>query len=137
MSKRETILQALVALLAGIPGCTGVYRSREDAMSRDESPAIVVRPENERPAENALGLIDATLTVAVEVYARGDAPDSVADPVVEQAFARIMGSPTLGGLAVDTTEGPTDFDADGADVTAGITTMRFEVWHRRPRTALS
>lgn len=137
MSKRETILQALVALLAGVPGSTGVYRSREDAMSREESPAIVVRPESERPVENAIGQIDATLTVAVEVYARGEAPDTVADPIAEVVFARVMGSPTLGGLAVDITEGPTDFEAEGADVTAGITTMRFDVWHRRARSSLA
>lgn len=137
MSKREQIMQAIVTLLAGIPGSTGVYRSREDAMTREESPCVVVRPDGEDVEEVAIGLIDARLTVRVEVYARGAAPDSAADAVAEVAHSRLMSSPTLGGLAVDIIEDGTDFDAEGADQDAGITSMRFIVWHRRGRASLA
>jgi hypothetical protein len=140
MTKRETILQAIVTLLAGIPGSTGVYRSREEAMTREESPAVIVRPDGEEVAENTIGFIDARLTVVVEVYARGAAPDSVADPVVEVAFARMMAPATPAALhpdVVDIIEEGTSFDAEGADLDAGITSMRFVVWHRRNRTSLA
>ena len=136
-TKRETILQAIVTLLAGIPGSTGVYRSREDAMTREESPAIVVRPENEEVEENAIGMIDARLTVVIDVYARGPAPDSIADAIVEIAHARLMANSTLGGLAIDITEDGTTFDAEGADQDAGFTSPRYIVWHRRARASLT
>ncbi|MCE2910209.1 MAG: hypothetical protein LW712_15430 [Burkholderiaceae bacterium] len=137
MTKREQILQAIATLLAAVPGTTGVYRSREDAMSREESPAIVVRPDGEQVSENTNGYVDARLTVLVEVYARGTVPDQVADPIAEAAFAAMMDNPTLGALAIDVTEDGTDFDTEGADQDAGFTAMRFVVWHRRPRNRLA
>jgi len=44
-SKREQILSAIATTLAGTAGVsTRIYRSRVDAMSRAETPALLIEP---------------------------------------------------------------------------------------------
>ena len=72
MSARETILAALLTALSGL--CSGhVYRSRKEQMPA--IPAIVIRPEVEEDPGEMLGCSDLTLTVVIEIYARGEIPD--------------------------------------------------------------
>ena len=138
MSKREQIMQALVTALAGTTGVgTRVFRSRSQALTRDESPSVVVMPVQEQAVEDAIGQIDARLTVQVAVYQRGNVPDSLADATVESAFAKVMADETLGGLAIDITEDGTSWDFDEADTDAVWIAMNFIVWHRHARKTLN
>ena len=137
-TKRETIMAALVAELAGTVGVgSRIYRSRTEALAGDESPALVVMPIQEAGNENAIGSIDAQLTVQVAVYQRGATPDSLADPTVESAFGKIMGSPTLGGLAVDISEAGTTWEFDDGNDEAAWIGMNFVIWYRHNRTTLT
>lgn len=137
-TKREQILQAVAATLAGTAGVAGsVYRSRTEALERAEAPALIVSWEGEEPTEDVSGLMEKRLTVVVGVYTRGDTPDSLADPIVDSVHARLMAAPTLGGLAMDLAEGGTTVEFDEADQTAAIVNMRFVVWYRHARANLS
>ncbi|WP_025041026.1 hypothetical protein [Nitrosospira briensis] len=127
-SKREQILSALVTLLTGTtPAGASVFRSRVTAIGRDESPAIIVRPEEDIPEKQFAGVTIATLAVAIDVYTRGDVPDQLADPIIVAAHARIMVDPTLGGLASLTLQGPAKWESHEADQTAGFSTFIYHI----------
>lgn len=137
-TKRELILQAVVTALAGTVGVgSRIYRSREEAVGRDETPALIVSAESEDAVQEVSNLMEKKLAVVVSVFARGDVPDAVADPVVESVHEKIMAAPTLGGLAIDTAEGGTSWEMDEADQTAVIVNMRFVVWYRHTRASLT
>jgi hypothetical protein len=137
-SKREQIMQAVKARLdALVPGTlTGVYRSRADAWQPGDSLSANIVPDNEDPAENVLSRIDATLAFEVQVFARGQQPDTLVDPALVAIHAALMTEPSLGGLALDTSEGGTSWDFDATDTTALIVRMRFSVQYRHLRTSL-
>lgn len=137
-TKREQILQAVAATLADTAGVAGsVYRSRQEALERAEAPALIVAWDGEEPLEDVSGFTEKRLNVTVGVYVRGDVPDGLADPIVDSVHARLMGSPTLGGLAMDIAEGGTTVEFDEADQTACIVNMRFAVWYRHARANLA
>lgn len=137
-TKREQILAALKALLvANVTGVTGVYRSRADKFSGTEAPALNLVPDQEQPQENAIGLMDARLDFEVQVFQRGDEADRLADPYVEAVHSALMSSQTIGGLAIDITDGATSWDFDETDRASLMVRMRFTAWYRRARTSLA
>ena len=137
-TKREQIMQAIVAALDGVADVgSNIYRSREEALTRADVPALIVMADNEDPNENVSGLTEKRLTIVVGVFVRGDVPDMLADPIVESVHAKLMAEPTLGGLAMDISEGGTGWDMEEADQTALIVNMRFVVWYRHARANLA
>lgn len=93
MSQRETILATLRTSLSGL--CAGrVYRSRKEQLPA--LPAIVIRPDSEEDSGEMLGCTDATLSVAIAIYAQGDIPDQAADPVLADVLAALKTDATLG-----------------------------------------
>ena len=137
MSKRESIIQHIVTALGAVSSITGVYRSREDALSREEAPALVVRPVREDPRALVHAYTEKDLLVSISIYTRGAAPDQAADPISEQVYALLLGAPTLGGLAIDTTDAGTSWELDEADATACWTELQLKVWYRHPLASLS
>jgi len=139
MSKREQIVQAI---LAGLVGTTGVgsriFRNLQEALTRDESPALVVSYAGEDVGEQSFanGQTEKRLQVVVGVYQRGADPDALSDTVCESVHAKMMAAPTLGGLAVDISEAGTTWDFDEADQTAVMVSMRYVVWYRHSRNTL-
>lgn len=138
MSKRESISAALVRALSGTSGVgTNIFRSRLDAISADESPALVVLFESEEVAEITNGDIDVRLVFVLEVHARASAvPEKSADAACVSAHGKLMAAPTLGGLLVDLAEIGTEWDHDESDQSMVIVRMRFAAWYRRPRNSL-
>lgn len=138
MTKREQIMQALKALLETVPGIDGrVFRSREDALSREEAPAIVLYWDDEQTLQGVHAFTDKKLRVNVHVYQRSAQPDSAADPYVQAAHAAVMQNSSLGGLAIDVEEGDTGLELDQADATACFVNMQFFVHYRHQRDNLS
>lgn len=137
MTKRESILQYIVTALGAVSSITGVYRSREDALAREEAPALVVLPQREDPRALVHAYVEKDLTVSVSVYTRGAAPDQAADPICQQVYALLLGNPTLGGLAIDVTDEGTTWQLDQADTTACWTELTLKVWYRHPLASLS
>lgn len=131
-SIREQILQAIKTTLDATSGVNGrVYRSRVEPIARQESPAIVVEPAQDVPAQNtALPTLDWSLLVRVGVITRGLAPDMLADPIVVSMHSLLMADLTLGGLAIDIQPGAVSFQMIEADQPAGVVVCDYLVRYR-------
>lgn len=137
-SIREQILNRIHTV--ALPGIAEVgqriYRSRAQAMSRNEAPAIIVSPGNDDPFNAprttgaSLGRLDQTLAVLIEVYVRGDIPDQLADPIGVQVHQRMMSDRTMGGLAKDVQPDGWRPQYEAADLTAGWFGLQFLVKYR-------
>lgn len=91
MTLRESYIQGLMAALQAVPSFPAlVERSVVVAFSRAESPVLVVHRGAE-DLENTMGDDTyRTCEILVSVVARSDAPDQVADEVMEVAHPVIM-----------------------------------------------
>ena len=122
---RETILQAVVTRLGT---STPVYRSRVEALDRDELPAIVVRPGNEQSQRLGNGVVRRAFQILIEVHARADSgraisADQSADAVIAALHAALYAEKTLGGILADLTDREMQEPqfADGDETRVGIT----------------
>lgn len=138
-TKREQILQAIEAALAGtVQVGTRIYRSRVTPLARGESPAIVVEPGRDDPQQNtSLPTLDWTFNVRVIVIVRGEVPDQVADPIIEDLHAKLMADLSLGGVAMDIQPATVIFELVEADQPAGAITCNFVVRYRTAVSSLS
>ena len=135
-TRRESILAAIKTALAGTTGVgTRIWRSRVQALARQESPAIVIEPISDTPEQNTrLPKLDWSLTVRVSVIVRGDVPDQQADATVESLHSKMMADLTLGGYSYDVQPVGVSFDLVEADQPAGVISCDYLV---RYRTALA
>ena len=131
-TKRESILAAIKTTLAGTTGVgTRIWRSRVQALARQESPAIVVEPISDTAEQNtSLPTLDWSLTVRVAVIVRGDVPDQQADATVESLHSKMMADLTLGGYAIDVQPQSVDFELIEADQPAGVISCNYLVRYR-------
>ena len=96
---REQILNRLVVLLAAVPGVVMIERSRRVAVDRDQTPAILIRPDA-ADVERAGQTTDRhAFTAVIVVETRGDPWDAVADPIVDALHKLVMRDPALLALA--------------------------------------
>tara|TARA_Y100001972_G_scaffold107657_1_gene137028 strand:- start:62 stop:490 length:429 start_codon:yes stop_codon:yes gene_type:complete len=139
-SKREQILAAIKTNLTGTTGVgTRIYRSRVAALTRSESPALVLEPITDTPnINNARYLkIDWTLRVRVVVVVRGEIPENIADSTIESLHTKILTNTTLGGLAIDIQPSTQTFEVLDADQPAGVITCEYEIQYRTEYNKLS
>ena len=138
-TRREQILSAITTALAGTTGVgSRIYRSRVEAFSRGESPAISLEPINDTPATNtSLPTLDWSLTVRIAVIVRGAIPDQLADPIVESLHALVMADLSLGGLAMDIIPASVDWQLIEADQPAGVVLCDYVVRYRTSVGSLS
>ena len=131
-TRREQILTAITTALAGTTGVgSRIYRSRVEAFSRGESPAISLEPINDTPATNtSLPTLDWSLTVRIAVIVRGAIPDQLADPIVESLHSLVMADLTLGGYAMDIIPSSVDFQLIEADQPAGVVLCDYVIRYR-------
>ena len=136
---REQILANIRTALVGTTGVgSRIYRSRVEPVARAESPAIIVEPVNDVVAQNtSLPTLDHTLTVRIVVIVRGDVPDQLADPIIDDLHGRIMADLTLGGLAIDVQPATTDFSIESGDTAIGVVFCLYRVLYRSSVTDLS
>jgi hypothetical protein len=132
MTKRERILAAIRTALTGTTQVGArIYRSRVEPFARNESPAIVVEPVSDTAQQNtALPTLDWSLTVRVAIIVRGNVPDQLADPIVQDAHAKIMADLTLGGYAIDVQPQTAVFELLEADQPAGVVSLEYLVRYR-------
>lgn len=138
-TKRESILAAIKTTLAGTTGVgTRIWRSRVQALARQESPAIVIEPISDSAEQNtSLPTLDWSLTVRVAVIVRGDVPDQQADATVESLHSKLMADLTLGGYAIDVQPQSVDFELVEADQPAGVISCIYLVRYRTSVSNLS
>ena len=131
-TRREQIIAAITTALAGTTGVgSRIYRSRVEAFSRGESPAISLEPINDTPATNtSLPTLDWSLTVRIAVIVRGAIPDQLADPIVESLHSLVMADLSLGGLAMDIIPASVDWQLIEADQPAGVVLCDYDIRYR-------
>jgi len=138
-TKRENILVAIRAALTGTTGVSDrIYRSRVEPISRGESPAIVVEPISDTAEQNtSLPTLDWSLTVRISVIVRGNVPDQVADPIVQDLHSKLVADLTLGGYSIDIQPQGVNFDLLEADQPAGVISCDYLVRYRTSVSNLS
>lgn len=130
-SRREQILSYAATALAGTTMVgSRIYRSRVDAFSREEAPAIVVEPGMDRAVEFSSCKLDWTLELIIAIYTRGQVPDQLADPIVVDVNTRLMADRSMGGLAIDILPAMVDPQRDKADLTSLWTVLTYKVRYR-------
>jgi hypothetical protein len=138
-SIREQILAAIATALTNTTQVgTRIYRSRVEAFSRSEAPALVIEPgTDEVLQELSICKLDWRLTVTVAVYVRGAIPDQVADPIIADVHAKLMADRTLGGLAMDVIPVSVDPQIEKADQVASWTVITWAVRYRTSVTSIT
>lgn len=135
-SRKEQIIAALASSLAATAGIGTVYRSRVEAFSRDEAPAMVIEPGPARCNPYSTCKLDWTLDVIVAIHTRGNIPDQQADPIQVSAHSLIMADRTIGGLAIDIIPSGDDPQRDKADLTSLWLVTTYQVRFRTLATDL-
>jgi hypothetical protein len=131
-TRRESILSTIRTTLTGTSNVgTRIWRSRVQALARQESPAIIIEPVSDTPEQNtSLPTLDWSLVVRVSVVVRGDVPDQQADPIVESLHAKLMADLTVGGNAIDIQPGNVSFEMVDADQPTGVISCDYLVRYR-------
>ena len=133
MSLRETLIASVVTRLTNTtPAAANVFRSRVVALTRNELPAIVVKPKSERVDNNTNRISMRYFTVEIEVHVRGDVPDQQADATLVAVHAALMADQTLGGKCARIIERETQWDFADADQSAGMVAMSYEIIYLTP-----
>lgn len=136
-SRREQILAKMVALLeAGNIGAP-VERSRTTAISRQQSPRVIVLPGADVASQSFIPYLHWSLTTHVVVYVRAPQPDVVADPMITAIHAALMTDETLGGLAMSILPASVHFEMLDTDQPACIATCTFTVTYRTTQQDLT
>ena len=131
-SKNEQILAALATAVSGTTNVgTRIWRSRVEAMGRNETPALVIEPVQINYAQNtSLPTLDATMRVRLTVVVRGTVPDQLADATVVSMHSKVMADLTLGGVAIDVQPVQTLFNLIEADQPAGLVSCEYDIRYR-------
>ena len=129
---RERILSAIRTKLTGTAGVgTRIYRSRVEPLARVESPALIIEPVSDTPAQNTcLPTLDWSLAIRVVVIMRDNVPDQAADAIIESLHLRLMSDLTLGGLCIDIQPGTTEFTLQEGDTPVGVIFCGYLVRYR-------
>lgn len=135
-SVRDAILSTLTTLGGQVTGLS-VFRSRDAALARGETPALVIEPEEETVEfQNAMCAIR-MLVVGCTFFGRGDVPDNVVDGYLTAFHLKVMADPTLGGLAARVIEQGTRWDFEVADRTAVGAQVRYQIKYQTLAADLS
>jgi hypothetical protein len=139
MTKRESILSALVSSLAGTTGVgTRIYRSRVEAFARSECPALVIEPlSDEATIDTSLPTLTWRLGVRIAVIVRGNIPDQLADPIIESLHSKLMADLTVGGNAMDIQPINVSWELVESDQPTGVVMCDYRVLYRTSYTNLS
>ena len=137
-TKAEQIMAAVTTLMGGLNGIT-VYRSRVDALSRRQAPALVISQEGNVPGTTPVSTckIEWDLTINLEFYCRGAIPDAQASPFIEAAHALLMADRSIGGRAINTWPGPQQPQLDPTDSTALWMVCPYVITHRTTQENIS
>lgn len=134
-SRAEQIIQAIVAVLtsptmASVPAAQ-VYRDLDRALDAAVPAALVVESGDEPAPDLAtLGIAYRTLGVRVTALVKGANPATLADAPMLEAYGRILADRTLGGLAVDISEGETQRQTNVLETGVAAVAKHYQVQYR-------
>lgn len=135
-TRAENITQAIFALLQANPELVdgNIWRSRLRPIPANSDFAIVVRQGRDLRLNQSttIGNYARQTAVMVEVYARGNVPDQLADPIVSEVVTRVMADTNLGGLSDDILVGNKQPDWMARDTDLVAIDLEFIVTYQTP-----
>lgn len=124
----DQIVAAIVLALGPAAGVEGrVFRSRELAIVRGETPCIVVLLGVESTEAFSDDVDDNRLMVDLEVTVRGDPFDQLVDPVAVDVHRILCTDAGLRAIVTAVRRKERAWAAEEADSTAGCLTMKYEL----------
>ena len=138
MTKRGQILDAFVTALGGVTGAS-VYRSRATLLGKNEYPAILVSPVNDRCEHANIGRYAWNLTVQVQIVCKAsdaDESDVVAESFLEEVHELVTQDATLQGLVVNLVPISLDWTFEGKDGEYAVAIYQFLATYQTEETDL-
>lgn len=134
-SLRERILLAVLDAVRAPLQALGatVHRSPTVAITREQSPALVVFPESDAISERANDRVTRLLTIRLVALARAvppAIPESEADRLLTAAHSALMRDGTLGELALGIREQDGEFEIEDADNLVVALPARYAITYR-------
>jgi hypothetical protein len=131
-SRRETILAAAKAALTSVTGVTdaSVYRDRVAALTRADSPAIIVEAVSDTADNPNTYRLEWTLLFSISVIFRDSVPDQAADDTITSVHSKIMGNSTLNNLCANLLPTAVSWQFIEADKTVGIVVMQYKAQYQ-------
>lgn len=119
ISVRERIVREVVARCQAAVAPAAVLRQPTVAISRENTPVLVVMVESDEPVRRFNDRMERELRVRLVALAR-DPNDgyAVADDLICRAHLALFEDATLGGLVVSLIEDSVDYQAEDADIDA-------------------
>ena len=119
ISRRELLIRAVMSCCQGAVTPVTVLRQPTTAISRDQTPALVLAIVSDAPVKRSNDRMERELVVRLTSYVR-DPTDgyAVADDLLCKAHLALLADTTLGGLALSLAEMEADYQAEDADVEA-------------------
>lgn len=119
ISVRERIVREVMTRCGAAVAPIAVLRQPATAISRGQTPALVVVVESDAPVKRANDRMERELVLRIIGHAR-DLTDGyvVADDLICRAHAALFADATFGGLALGMAEMDADYQAEDADIEA-------------------
>lgn len=137
-SVTEQVLSRVVLALLNTTGADDrVYRSREEALVREESISICIAPDNEESSDFSDKVQESRCDFDVEIYARGDTWDQLADPVVVAVHQILLRDSALLALITRIRKVSRAWHSQEADLTAGVVVLKYRVKYLSPSDDLT
>jgi hypothetical protein len=135
-SVTEQVIAAAVSVITAAAGVGGrVYRDRNEAFARTETPAVLIEPAS-MPADDRHSNCRTawTLLLRVVIIVRGGSVSLLADPIRVAIHHALMTNATLDGLAMALRPARSvpavDWDHDPGDNMPGLCILSYEIEHR-------
>ena len=132
----QIALRMEAVLLNATAAADRVFRSREAAVGRDETPCIFIVPGNDEGSAFSDAVDEIVLIVDIEIVVRGDPWTAMADPLAVDVHRLLMRDPDLRLLA-NLRKVAGDRPAKEADLTAGVLTLKYRCKYLSPADDLT
>lgn len=134
-SIREQILRAVLTTLTPVAHAHGaqLLRSPTSAITREQSPALLLLPESETLSSRNNDRVERQLIIRLIALARetGDiAAESLADALLVSAHRALFADVNLGGLCLGLSELDADWEIEDADAIAAALPARYQISYR-------
>lgn len=128
---REGVMAAVLSRLVTMSSLASskIFRSRETAITRAESPCIVLRKQSEDSPEN-FNVAQRELVFAVDIYSRGENAEVDTDGIENEVHSKLFADRTLGGACTILHALQTEWVGEDADQTAHRSTMTYKAVYR-------
>lgn len=137
MTRRELMIDAFFKTIHELPLVKdeNIFRSRSQAVGKNESPAVIIEPERDAPIQTTIPRIDWSLVMKVMIFTRAIpediyTPDQKADLILEKIHAKVMADQSLGGYAMGIEPNAVEFDFIDGDGELCITTVRYTIQYK-------